>query len=372
MEVETRVDIRETQLQDGCQVMKSFRIDRFLVDDGEPPLFFPDIGTFFNQDMAVAEAMVKRLHAAGADLIKGEILHDAEIALDDDTCETYLARDGKVVTERTRAVIKRKVVSLDSYERLFRLCQSLEIGFLLSIYDFRGAEFARDIGACALKIASSNIVHRPLIEYTARTGLPMIIDTGKATLEEIARAVQWAEDAGAEAILIQHSPEAPPSPLANHNLRMLTSLRQVFDRPVGLSDHHAGEEMLYAAVALGAHAVEKGIVPDGMTPDQDVYHAMPISMFEEVLAKCKRIQLAIGTNMRYLRRDSKKHPYRMGIAAAKDLRPGDTLTLDNVHFSFPNKGIPVEHWEIVEGWRVRGRLIQGQLIRWQDVEPHSS
>lgn len=352
--------------------MKSFRIDRFPVDDGAPPLFFPDIGTFFNQDMAAAEAMVTRLHDAGANLIKGEILHDAEIALDDDTCEVYLGRDGKIVRERNRDLQQRKVVSLGAYERLFRLCKSLDMGFLLSVYDFRGAEFGRDIGACALKIASSNIVHRPLIEYTARLGLPIVIDTGKSTLEEIARAVQWAEDAGAEAIMIQHSPEAPPSPLANHNLRMLTTLREIFDRPVGLSDHHAGEEMLYAAVALGAHAVEKGIVPDDAEQDQDVYHAMPISMFEDVLAKCRRIHTALGSNMRYLRRDSKKHPFRMGIAAAKDLRPGETLTLDNVRFSFPVKGIPVEHWEIVEGWRVRGELVRGQVIRWQDVDPPSS
>lgn len=352
--------------------MKSFLIGKFPVDDGVPPLFFPDIGTFFNRDMDIAEALVRRLHAAGAGLIKGEILHDAEIALQDNTYEIYLARDGEPVQERTRDAIERKVVPLNEYEKLFALCKSLGMGFLLSVYDFRGAEFGRDIGACALKIASSNIVHRPLIEYTAKLGLPLIIDTGKSTLEEIARAVQWAEDAGAEAIMVQHSPEAPPSPLTNHNLRMLTTLRQVFDRPVGLSDHHAGDEMLYAAIALGAHAVEKGIIPDDMKQDQDVHHAMPISMFEEVLAKCKRIQTAMGANMRYLRRDSKKHPYRMGIVAGKDLPMGESLTLANVHFALPAKGIPVEHWEIVEGWRVRGDIARGQVIRWQDVEPHSS
>lgn len=352
--------------------MKSFLIDRFTVDDGAPPLFFPDIGTFFNRNMALAEALVRRLHAAGAPLIKGEILHNADIALDDDTDEVYLTRDGTSVRERNRDLIERKIVPLDRYEKLFGLCKSLEMGFLLSVYDFRGAEFGRDIGACALKIASSNIVHRPLIEYTARLGLPMVIDTGKSSMEEIARAVQWAEDAGASAIMVQHSPAGAPAPLSDHNLRMLGTLRQAFDRPVGLSDHHVGDEMLYAAIALGAHAVEKGIIPDDMQRDQDVHFALPVSMFEEVWAKCKLIQIALGNNMRYLRRDSKKHPYRMGIVAAKDLSLGESLSLANVHFAFPAKGIPVEHWEIIEGWRVRDNIASGQVIRWQDVEPHSS
>lgn len=352
--------------------MKSFLIDRLRVDDNEPPLFFPDIGTFFNQDMAQAESLVRRLHAGGASLIKGEILHDADIALDDSTTEVYLGNDGTARQERNRELIERKVVPFSSYEKLFGLCQSLDMGFLLSVYDFRGAEFARDIGASALKVASSNIVHRPLIEYIARLGLPIIIDTGKSSLEEIARAVQWAEDAGASAIMVQHSPEAPPSPLTNHNLRMLPALRQVFDRPVGLSDHHAGEEMLYAAVALGAHAVEKGIIPDDMCEDQDVFHALPVSMFEEVYAKCRRIQIALGVNMRYLLRDSKKHPYRMGLVASKDMLPGGVLSLSNVRFAFPAKGIPVEHWDLVKGWRVRCELTGGQVIRWQDVEPITS
>jgi sialic acid synthase SpsE len=351
--------------------MKNFFIGKFPVEDGAPPLFFPDIGAFFNRDMEIAKSLVERLHAAGADLIKGEILHDINIALEGDTYEVYLAHDGTPIKERHRDVIERKIVALHEYERLFQFCKSLDMGFLLSVYDFRGAEFGRDIGASALKIASANIVHRPLIEFTAKLGLPIIIDTGKSTLEEIARAVQWAEDAGAEAIMVQHSPEAPPSPLTNHNLRMLTTLRRTFDRPVGLSDHHAGEEMLYAAVALGAHAVEKGITPDGMEQDVDVHHALPIGMFEEVLAKCRRIHTALGANMRYLRRDREKYISRMGIVAAKDLSPGEALTLDRVCFSYPAKGIPVEHWEIIEGWRVRRELARGKVIGWQDIEPHS-
>jgi sialic acid synthase SpsE len=153
---------------------------------------------------------------------------------------------------------------------------------------------------------------------------------------------------------------------------MLTTLRQTFDRPVGLSDHHAGDEMLYAAVALGAHALEKGIIPDGMQRDQDVHHALPIALFEEVWVKCRRIHAALGSNMRYARRDREKYISRMGLAAAQDLSPGDVVTLENVRFAFPAKGIPVEHWEIVAGWKLRKPVSRGAVIRWQDVEPSAA
>lgn len=350
--------------------MKTFDIHGHPVDDSSPPLFFPDIGTFFNQDMLLAKNMVIQLHSCGAPLVKGEILHDSSIALDDDTKEIYLGSDGQQKNERNRTLIERKVVSLAAYETLFTFCKSLGMGFLLSVYDFKGAEFARDIGASALKIASSNIVHRPLIEFTAKLGLPLIIDTGKSTLEEIARAVQWARDANATGIMIQHSPEAPPSSLKNHNLRMIPQLRQIFDCPVGLSDHHVGDEMLYAAVALGAHSVEKGIVPDEIRDDQDVFHALPISKFADALGKIQRIQIALGKNMRSdLTRDSKKHPYRMGLIAKQDIASGDVFTLENVGFAFPAKGIPVEYWGLVQGWRAATYIARSQIIGWNDVEP---
>jgi sialic acid synthase SpsE len=351
--------------------MNNFKIGSFSIGEGEAPLFFPDIGTFFNRDMAVAEDLVHRLHRAGVRILKGEILHDIDIVLDDETTETYLNRDGIPQVERYRDLIARKIVPLASYEKLFALCHELGMEFLVSVYDIKGADFAKAIGACALKISSSNMVHQPLIEHVAALELPLIIDTGKSTLEEVARSVQWAEDAGARHLVIQHSPEAPPAPLANHHLKMLVSFREVFDRPVGLSDHHSGEEMLYAAVALGAHVVEKGIIPDDMYSDQDVRHALPISQVEEVWGKCQRIYTALGAPMRYLARNRKKYISRMGLAALRNLQVGDILGLDTVRFAFPAKGIPVENWDIVKGWRLRRDLAQGQVIGWQDVEPIS-
>ncbi|MFA6224296.1 MAG: N-acetylneuraminate synthase family protein [Desulfomonilaceae bacterium] len=352
--------------------MKPFYIDRFLVAEDEPPIFLPDIGTFFNQDMEIARNLVKKLKTSGVQLIKGEILHDAAISSNNDTSETYLSRNRGVVKERYRDLIERKVVSLYEYELLFNYCKTEGMGFVLSVYDFVGAEFGKHIGASALKVASSNIVHQPLIEFVARLKLPMIIDTGKSTLEEIARAVNWAQDAGAEMIMIQHSPEAPPAPIENHNLRMISTLRKLFDYPIGLSDHHAGEEMLYAAIALGASAVEKGVCPDEHKADQDTYHAMPVSQVSEVVEKCRRIHMALGSGMRYLRRDRTKYTSRMGLVSAANLINGDRLTLSNVSFAFPAEGVPVEHWGIIEGWIIRHEIPAGKPIQWRDVKPPTS
>lgn len=349
--------------------MKPFFMGEQCISDQDPPVFLPDIGTFFNQDIEAAKDQVNKLKKAGVKFIKGEILHDANIALDKDVPEKYLAPNGKIIQEKYRNLVDRKIVTLAKYHELFYHCKQQDLGIVVSVYDFVGAEFAKSLGACCIKIASSNIVHQPLIEQVAKLGLPMIIDTGKSSLEEIARAINWAEDAGAEMIMIQHSPEAPPSSVDNHNLRMIPTLRQIFDRPVGLSDHHHGNEMLYVAIALGASSLEKGVCLHQMQSDQDTYHAIPVNEVSDTLEKCLMIYRALGVGMRYLRRDRVKYASRMGLCASRIINKGDKLDLSNISFAFPAVGIPVESWDHLKNFVTRVDIPAGEPITWKDVEP---
>ena len=342
--------------------------DIWSVGAQKTPLFFPDIGTFFNQDLEIAKNLISQIALAGAPIIKGEILHDAEIALASSEIETYLATDGSVINEKIRDVIERKIISLANYEDLFSFCKALGLEFVVSVYDNVGAAFARDIGASALKIASSNIVHRPLIEKVAQLDLPMVIDTGKSTFVEIARAIQWAKDAGAKMILIQHSPLAPPAPTTSQNLRFLEVLRTSFDCPVGLSDHHNGEEMLYAAIALGASCVEKGIMADDLIDEQDGYHALKISEFASVYEKCMNIAKAVGNVDLRLTDSLDRHNYRMGMVAAQEIRKGQHFDEQSVRFAFPAKGIPVENWGAVCGRIAQRDISCNSILCWDDID----
>ena len=173
-----------------------------VVHASRPPVVLPDIGTFFNQDVALAARMVAAVKAAGARYVKGEVLHDAEICLKTDVAEHYLGADAQSVGENYRQLVERKALPLSQYEKIFAPCRELKLGLVLSVYDLKGADFAKRLGACALKIASTNVVHAPLIRYCAGLDLPLIIDTGKATLDEALRAVNWARRAGAERIVL--------------------------------------------------------------------------------------------------------------------------------------------------------------------------
>lgn len=347
--------------------MKGDRFWRDVKDAFRPPVVLPDIGTFFNQDMALAEELLIGVANTRARYIKGEILHTAEICLHSDTTEQYLGQDAQPVSENYRRLIERKVVPLEQYRELYAPCKHLGLGLVLSVYDQEGADFAVDIGACALKIASTNVVHAPLIRHCAKQGLPLIIDTGKATLEEAQRAIEWARETGNDQLIIEYSPPAPPAPLEKHNLQILPDLQKMFGIPVGLSDHHSGEEMLYAATALGCRVLEKGLCAAKPQNDQDVFHALPIDQLSGVMQRCHNIHAALGNAMAAYPAPPQRPVARMGLVAQQDLMPGDVLSLENVRFAFPTLGIPVEHWDDIAGCKLTHAVTANAPLEWKHV-----
>lgn len=331
-------------------------------------LFLPDIGTFFNQDMALAKQLVKQLASAGVTVLKGEILQTADVCLPGDAVEQYYGHNSnEIISENYRQLIERKVIPLDSYRELFSYANNLGMKLVLSVYNFEGADFAKELNCFAIKIASSNITHQPLIEYIAKLGLPMIFDTGHTSVEEAVRAVNWAKDCGNFDLLIEHSPPAPPNDVDMHNLRFMQTLATSTGLPFGLSDHHYSDEMLYAAVALGATVVEKGVCPDNLPDEQDGGHALAISEVEAVNRKIINIQKALGNSMRELPRNRKKYQPRMGLIAKTAILPGESLSLNNVDFAFPALGIGTEHWQEVKQLTANKALNKGQIIQWQDI-----
>ncbi|MBE0471680.1 MAG: N-acetylneuraminate synthase family protein [Methyloprofundus sp.] len=345
---------------------KHFLFGDISIGEGLKPLFLPDIGTFFNQDIEQAEQMIRVLAESGVKVVKGEILHTASIALDIDYDDEYLTEGQQVVQENYHQLIERKVVSLNDYTRLINLCHQLGMKVVVSVYDFEGVEFALQQGCVALKIASSNITHQPLISCVAKTGLPMIMDTGRSSLAEISRAVLWAKQAGAEKLIVQHSPKAPPVAVNEHNLRFMQTLKKTFGVQVGLSDHHAGNEMLLAATALGAVVLEKGVYMDGGVLDQGVYHSMPVSEVAQVSKQIGLVFQALGTGEATLK--VVPHRARMGLVAKKNLGIGEGLSLENVSFAFPVLGIGAEHWEQVESCKLASPIKKGDVIHWEDIQ----
>lgn len=335
----------------------------------QAPQFWPDIDVYFKRDIDLAFDLIDQLCSAGVRVIKAAALHDADCCLLGPYATTYHVAGVGAVRESYRAVIERHVVALPDLRRICAYTRNKGLELVLSAYDNVGIELARDFEAMAVKIPSSNVVHAPLIRSAAASGLPLVIDTGRSTINEIDQAVTWARTAGAVDLLLQHSPPGPPALPSDFHLSVLPELGRRYQVRYGLSDHFSGTEMFPIAVALGVSVIEKGVCADNTVADIDIAHALPVSQVAKAMTEIQRAFDSLGDPSLNCRVGTPRPLDRMGLVAARDLLPGDEINISNVRFAFPTKGIGVEEWDSVVGNRLATSVIKMQPIRRTHLRP---
>jgi len=151
------------------------------------------------------------------------------------------------------------------------------------------------VGIDAFKIASGDLTWDQLIRRCARTGKPLVMSTGMATLAETARAVASARLAGGASVALLHCVSAYPVPECSENLRAIATLADAFTMPVGFSDHGRDGFALPLAVAVGASLYERHIVlsKDDGSIDADV--SSDPRELAALVAAAARVVEAMGT-----------------------------------------------------------------------------
>lgn len=107
------------------------------------------------------------------------------------------------------------------------------------------------------KIASYALLWDALLIECAKTGKPIILSTGMATLFEVAHAVEVIKKNGCSNLTLLHCVSAYPTPLEESNLAAIETLRKQFNCDVGWSDHTVQSGVLQRAIHhWGAKVIE--------------------------------------------------------------------------------------------------------------------
>ena len=107
------------------------------------------------------------------------------------------------------------------------------------------------------KIASYELLWTDLLVACARTGKPVVLSTGMATMDEIGGAVAVLRGAGCRELTLLHCVSGYPAPVDQCNLAALETLATAFGCPTGWSDHSVSPAVLYRAVhRFGAEIIE--------------------------------------------------------------------------------------------------------------------
>ncbi|WP_461208451.1 N-acetylneuraminate synthase family protein [Desulfocurvus sp. DL9XJH121] len=341
--------------------------DKF-VGDGCPCFTVVELGVSHEQNVDLARDFIRQAKASGADAVKVESFQADDFAFDKTLTHTYGTADGPR-TENYYAMLKRLELSYDDYAKLKQEADEQGILFFSTVHNSANAQVMQDMDVCAFKIASSDVTNLPLIRDLAKRGLPVFMDTGGAYVGEVERGIREFEAQGCENLILMHNPLGYPAPPDKTDLRMIPSLKALFDVPVGLSCHTPGFDMVVAATALGANAMEKPITRDRTLPSPEHIFAFQTEECDEFVFKVRNTEIALGGKRRSsVPSGSYARKTRRGVYAAKAIKAGETLSGDNVVFGRPLKGIPVELADEAMGMTLRRDVGVHEPINWKDLE----
>jgi len=123
------------------------------------------------------------------------------------------------------------------------------------------------------KIASYELLWDALLIACAKTGKPVVLSTGMATISEIKHAVTILKKSGCRDITVLHCTSSYPTPYVEANLAAIQTLKDRTGCKVGWSDHTVQSSVIHRAIhKWGAEVVEFHLDLDGKGAEFEAGH----------------------------------------------------------------------------------------------------
>lgn len=337
--------------------------------DGLPPLVVAEIGANHNGSVDQAHNLIDLCADAGCEAVKFQTYTASDLLVDQDRVVTW-GPPGNVQQERIGAMFDRLALPRGSHGEMFDHARERGMIAFSTPFSVDALEFLCELGAPAIKIASSDVSYVRLLNAAAQSGLPVIISNGKSTVGEFDAAVTVLQNNGNSDLVTLHCVASYPTEDQELNLRAMGTLDAMYPGAlVGISDHTSGIVAGVAATALGAHVIEKHITYDVTATGPDHWFSLGPDQLEALVRDVHRCWLMMGSG-RIEVTESEAAERRSSIRSlvlTRDVEAGDVLTEEVVDARRPGTGIsPVLSAGVIgRSLRTGGR--KGQVLQWRDL-----
>ena len=319
-----------------------FTIGRRHIGADQPTYIVAEMSANHNQDYDRAVRILEAAKGAGADAVKLQTYTPDTLTID---CDRQWFRIGKGTIWEGRKLYDlygEAYTPWDWQPRLKGVADELGLDLFSTPFDDSAVAFLEsELQPAVYKVASFELVDLALIRRIARTGKPMILSTGMASLAEIEDGVRAAREAGAEQIALLACTSAYPAPPEEMNLRRIPHLAEAFGVVAGLSDHTLGIAVPVAAVALGAHIVEKHLTLSRNDPGPDIAFSAEPQEFADMVAAIRTAEKALGeATFEMTEQEAASRVFRRSLFVVRDIKAGEAFTEENVRCIRPGHGLP--------------------------------
>jgi N-acetylneuraminate synthase len=339
------------------------KIGNTFIGPGERAFLIAEIGVNHNGSIALAKKLIDKAYQAKVDAVKFQTFSA-------DRLVTRNAPQAKYQEENTKKdqtqyqLLKRLELTPDDFYELKKHCQQLGIQFLSSPFDEEAVNLLEEIGVEAYKIPSGEITNLPYLAHVASKNKPVILSTGMATIPEITEAVKIIKSIGNQEIILLQCTSSYPTKPEDANLRVMDTLRSLFNCPVGFSDHTLGCEIAIAAVAMGADVVEKHFTLDKSMEGPDHKASINPKDLIYLVQSIRKIEAAIGDGKKIPTQEEKNISkfVRKSIYANQDIHANERITNEKLVIQRPGDGLPPSALKSILGKKAKVTIKKGTKI----------
>ena len=328
-----------------------------------------EAGVNHDGDIDRALALCDAARAAGADAVKFQTFHAEDLVLPGAPTAAYQKR--QTGEDDQFAMLRKLELSPAQHERIRDHCAAIGIEFFSTPFSLEAVDLLVALGVRRMKLPSGELTHRALVERACATGLPVLLSTGMATLDEVREALGWAQGVRGSlaGVTVLHCTSAYPAPDEALNLRAILTMREALGLPVGYSDHSLGIEAALAAVSLGATVIEKHLTLDRTLPGPDHAASLEPGEFAAMVRGIRRVTAMLGDGIKAPRPEEQDaaRVARRSVVAAVDIPAGTVLRPEMLACRRPATGIAPRDWDRVVGRTARAAVPAGSVLRWEQL-----
>jgi sialic acid synthase SpsE len=342
----------------------SLHIADRLIGPEEPTFVIAEIGV--NHDGSIERAMelVDAAASCGADAVKLQIFRAD--ALMHRSSEFAAYQEPQCEEADPAAMLRRYELGEEAVGQVVRAIADCGMVPLATPFSLGDVETIEKLRLPAVKIASPDLVNRPLLAKAARLGKPLLISTGAATIAEVDETAGWLASAGVPFALL-HCVSSYPTRNGDAHLGWIGEMSRRYEGvPIGYSDHTTEAMAGALAVAAGACIVEKHLTYDRRAAGPDHAASADPAEFAEyvrLLRTAEHLRGKGGKRVLEVERDVRRVS-RQSLVLARALRAGEALGDEDVIVQRPGTGIPAAEAERVMGKIVARPLAAGTLLQW--------
>lgn len=350
--------------------MKEFKIGSKKIGGKEPCFIIAELSANHGGDIEIAIETIRKAKLAGADAIKLQTFTPDTITINSKRPEFLINHgtlwDGNYLYD----LYKETHLPREWHKKLFDVAKEENLICFSSPFDLTAVDFLEDLNTPAYKIASPEIIDIPLIEKCAKTGKPIIISTGIASISDIELAIETCRKVGNNNIALLKCTTSYPAPIEDANLKTINNFTETFNVIAGLSDHTLGLVVPTVSVAMGAKIIEKHFILDKSIGGADASFSLNVEEFTQMVKSVRDAEKSIG-NVSYNIGQKAQNLSKLAsrsLFVVKDIKSGEVFSSDNVRSIRPGNGLHPKHYFNILGKKAVKDITKGTPLSFKLIE----